>query len=292
MAVRELNPQRPSNARRGDACSPYQFFAAEVIATERLSESLVRLTFGGSELAGMTSAGLDQRIKLLLPQPGQAEPVLPAADAEYSALRELPADVRPIVRTYTVRRFFSEINQFDVDVVLHDDSGPATRFANYAAVGDRVGVFGPALSADPRLGIAYQPPVDVDYRLIAGDETALPAIGSIIESLADGEHAKVLIEVPHASDRQPWLARRNVDITWIVRGEEHTEGNSGRLVRAIQETDLPGGVGYAWTAGESGVVKAIRRHLVQDRGFGRELVSFMGYWRAGKCEDTPVETCD
>jgi NADPH-dependent ferric siderophore reductase len=41
---------------------------------------------------------------------------------------------------------------------------------------------------------------------------------------------------------------------------------------------------YAWLAGEAGVIKTLRRHLVTERGVDRKAVAFMGYWREGRAE--------
>jgi NADPH-dependent ferric siderophore reductase len=40
---------------------------------------------------------------------------------------------------------------------------------------------------------------------------------------------------------------------------------------------VAGGGFYAWLAGESGIVTALRRHLVAGRGVDRKAVAFMGY---------------
>jgi NADPH-dependent ferric siderophore reductase len=41
---------------------------------------------------------------------------------------------------------------------------------------------------------------------------------------------------------------------------------------------------YAWLAGESSVIKTLRRFLVSETGIDRKRVAFMGYWRLGKSE--------
>ncbi len=42
---------------------------------------------------------------------------------------------------------------------------------------------------------------------------------------------------------------------------------------------------YAWVAGESAAVMAIRRYLVQERGIDKRHLTLMGYWRLGKVFD-------
>ena len=41
---------------------------------------------------------------------------------------------------------------------------------------------------------------------------------------------------------------------------------------------------YAWLAGEAGVIRTLRRHLVAERGLDRRAVAFMGYWRLGRAD--------
>ncbi len=41
---------------------------------------------------------------------------------------------------------------------------------------------------------------------------------------------------------------------------------------------------YAWIAGEAGVIKRLRRLMVNDYGVPRSSVAFMGYWRQGRSE--------
>ena len=60
--------------------------------------------------------------------------------------------------------------------------------------------------------------------------------------------------------------------------ETPTYSSSGEEVPA--DATVVGGT-YAWIAGESKVVTGLRRHLVNELGFDRRQVAFMGYWRRG-----------
>ncbi|WP_326582604.1 siderophore-interacting protein [Streptomyces sp. NBC_00487] len=272
--------------------APFRFFALQVVRTRRLGPSLVRVSFAGDDLRFFRSDGRDQSLSLFLPQPGQDVPAVPyeLGDGWWQAWRELPDDVRAVMRSYTLRGLRSDPHgdtvEIDIDFVLHGvepgaavPAGPASRWASAVRAGDRVVLLGPAI-ADNR-AIRFRPPADADLVLIWGDETALPAASAILESLPAGTRARVWLEVHHAADIQDLATEADAEITWLVR----TEGAPTAL-DSIREAQLPlGGLPYAWIAGESGRVKELRRHLVRDRGLDRRRVTFVGYWREGLTEE-------
>ncbi|MFJ1796727.1 siderophore-interacting protein [Kitasatospora griseola] len=266
----------------------FAFFPAQVVGTRRLGPTMLRVTFGGAALAGFTSGGRDQSCSLFLPHPGQPEPLLPYRDGEgwFAAWRALPASERAVMRSYTVRARRAEPPELDVDFALHgtdpDDpspTGPAARWAAAAVPGDRVVLLGPAV-ADNR-SVGFRPPEGTRTVLLLADETALPAVGGILEWLPADARALVWIEVPDAADIQDLSDAEQVDIVWLIR----EPGAPTRLLTSLREAELPADATYAWIAGEAGTVKALRRHLVRERGLDRRAVSFAGYWRRGASED-------
>lgn len=272
--------------------APFRFFALHVVRTRRLGPSLVRVTFGGADLEHFHSDGCDQSLSLFLPHPGQPEPVVPLelGDGWWQGWRELPDDVRAVMRSYTLRALRREPDEIDIDFALHGiepgaavQAGPASRWAARAAAGDRVLLLGPAV-ADNR-AIRFRPPEDTDLVVVWGDETAVPAASAIVEALPAGTRARVWLEVPHAGDIQDLVTEADAEITWLVRDERGTEGSSMAL-DALRAAQLPPAERpYAWIAGESGCVKELRRHFVRDRGIDRRRVTFVGYWRRGVSEE-------
>jgi NADPH-dependent ferric siderophore reductase len=302
----------------------YRPFPVEVARLQRLSPSFLRVTFTGPEMAEFASNGRDQRIKVMLPLPGRGLDDCPTDPDWYGAWRALPDDRRMPIRTYTIRALRPEQGEVDVDFVLHGATGPASAWAESAAVGDRIVLVGPnARFPGPTGGFEWHPPADASCLLIAGDETAVPAICAIVESLPAGRPARVLLEVPTSADVLNVVAPAGVQITWLPRWPDDGTAASPRgalLAEAVaatldelsdslaptpgvelddvdvdtgilwevpQEDALPrrsSGL-YAWLAGEAGVVKGLRRHLVQERGVDRRSVAFMGYWRDGKPSD-------
>ncbi|MFI9273094.1 siderophore-interacting protein [Kitasatospora sp. NPDC052896] len=262
----------------------YRFFDARVLRSRRLGPTMVRITLGGEQLRAFTSGGRDQSFSLFLPHPGQHAPVLPDRTGEgwFAAWRAVDESERAVMRSYTIRAQRREPDELDVDFALHGDLGPASRWAAGAGPGDRVVLLGPVIEDNRSVG--FRPPDDTDWVLLAADETALPAVGGILEWLPPHTRARVFVEVPNAADIQDLDAPAEAEITWLVR-ESAAPGVDGPLLAAIRAAELPAGTPYAWIAGESGAVRALRRHLVGERGFDRRLVGFSGYWRLGTSEE-------
>ncbi|WP_063713760.1 siderophore-interacting protein [Amycolatopsis nigrescens] len=262
-----------------DVVRPYRVCRVHVLRTAQVTPRMRRITVGGPELATITSGGLDQRIKMLFPLPGQDEPVVPSGSAWYQAYQELPDEVRPPMRTYTVRGFRPSDGELDVDFVLHGDTGPASRWAGAARPGDRLAIVAPDRRHDPIVGYEYRPSPEHAWSLIAGDETALPAIGAIVESLAAGQRALVFAEVAEPSEIQVFATAADVRFTWACRAGA---ARPGSLLDAVREAEFPDGTPYAWIAGEAGGVRQLRRHLVTERSLDKESLYFSGYWKAGE----------
>ncbi|MGW7493375.1 siderophore-interacting protein [Streptomyces luteogriseus] len=272
--------------------APFRFFSLQVVRTRRLGPSLVRVTFGGPDLHAFHSDGRDQSLSLFLPHPGQPEPVVPLelGDSWWQGWRELPDDVRAVMRSYTLRALRRDPDEIDIDFALHGvepgatvQAGPASRWAAGAAAGDRVLLLGPAV-ADNR-AIRFRPPEDTDLVVVWGDETAVPAASAIVEALPAGTRARVWLEVPHAGDIQDLVTAADAEITWLVREERSAEG-APMALDALHAARLPAAERpYVWIAGESGCVKELRRHFVRDRGIDRRRVTFVGYWRRGVSEE-------
>ena len=258
--------------RRTRTHVPMDHYDLHVTAVRRLSPHMARVTFGGDRLTDFVDDGPDQRLKLFLPAPGRARPDVPRGDDWYQTWRSMDPDTRPVMRTYTVRESRPHAGELDIDFVLHGDSGPASAWAGRARPGDRVAVFGAYAEHDPA--------PDADWRLIIGDETALPAIAAIIDGLPAGTPARVFAEVHDIGERRHLTFAPEVDVTWVSRAGAPA-GETTVLLDAVRGADLPDGTPYAWVAGESATVRDLRRHLVGDRGIPKESVTFMGYWRRG-----------
>jgi NADPH-dependent ferric siderophore reductase len=156
----------------------------EVRRSEGLSPSMVRLVLAGDDLAGFTSAGFDDHVKIFLPAPGAREPLLPTMGPKGLAFPE--GAERPAARDFTPRKYDAEAGELTIDFVLHD-AGPATAWAAQARPGDYLGVGGPRGSMIV--------PKDFRMHVLIGDETAIPAIARRLEELPGGVRARVFAEV-------------------------------------------------------------------------------------------------
>lgn len=266
----------------------YRFFDFEVARTRRVSPSVQRITFRAARpggLAEFASGGRDQRFKLFFPQPGQERALVPvdAGDGWYAAWRGMDPDRRALMRTYTVREQRRELGEVDVDFAVHAEAGPAGGWALQALAGDRLTALGPSVADNA--GIDFRPPPETDWILLAGDETALPAIAGILDRLGPGSVVRAWIEIGHSEDVQDLRTWADAEITWLVRGA----GAGRSLGSAIRDARLPDGTPYAWIAGEAAEVRALRRHLVgttpDGRGIDRRRVTFTGYWKRGASEE-------
>jgi NADPH-dependent ferric siderophore reductase len=243
---------------------------ATVLRTSRPTPHLVRVVLGGEGLTGFAPEHTDAYVKL----------VLPPADAPYTApfdmdavQAEHPREWWPCLRTYTVRGWDPVAGELVLDVVVHGDEGLAGPWAQAARPGDLVQLLGP--------GGAYAPSRDVDWHLLAGDETALPAIAASLERLPAGAVARVFVEVADAAEEQPLPPAPGVELTWV-----HRAGPPGEaLVAAVRGAALPAGSLHAFVHGEAGFVRELRRFLRVERSVPREQLSASGYWRLGRTDE-------
>ncbi|MFB9835193.1 siderophore-interacting protein [Actinoallomurus acaciae] len=246
-----------------------RLFHVRVTARVPIAPRMLRVSLAGDDLADFVGDGPDQRVKLLLPREGQDRPQVTYGMTPADLLA-LPEEVRPVMRTYTIRRHRPRSGEVDIDFAVHDGPGPATRWAVGAQPGDRAALYGPIS--------AYSPTPGTDWQLLAGDKTALPAICAIVESLPPDTPARVFAEVDDLECSGLLRDGERTQVTWCRRAAGE------RLLASIRAADLPRGRPYAWVAGERSQVADVRRHLVEERGIDRDDVYFSGYWRIGKAE--------
>lgn len=293
-----------------------RFFRARVTAITDITPSFRRFTFGGDDLAEYGDPGFDQRIKIVFPTSETSIDEMPTGEDWWALWRDTDEARRPPFRTYTTRYVRSHVGEVDVDMVAHDVVGPASAWIAEARIGDEVLIFAPtAAHTGVSFGIDFVPPAHVDDLLLAGDETAAPAIAVILEQLPRDARGVVVLEVP--DDEDAAYLPRHPGFDYFVAAREQGDRHA-HLVTAVETAAtalLPAGRGaaveeidvdhdilwevprtakggaalkraplYAWLAGEAGAIKTLRRHLVADHGVDRRAVAFMGYWRLGKAE--------
>lgn len=272
------------------AASPNVLFATRVARVRRLSPGFVRVTLTGPQLARFAPHGLDQRIKILLGPPcPELVPGTPER-AWRRVWRAVPQERRPVLRSYTAYAVRPEVGEIDLDFYVHDPAGPASDWALTAAPGDPLLVSGPdARAGRPDHGVQWEPGDAVREVLVAGDETAFPAVRGILTALPPGVGARVLLEAGDPAD-----AATLDDVT------------AGRTASVLLRGDLPGGAAlaagvaawarehgaaagalgaafYAWVATESTRVGGVREAVLAS-GVPSARLHTQGYWhdRAGR----------
>ncbi len=282
--------------------APWRFFDVEVSAVTRLSPTFVRLTVTGHDLDKFVDLGYDARVKLVLPSASDGYASLPRGTDWFQRWRDLGANDRPPLRTYTTRAVRPDRREVDIDLALHADTGLAARWVQNASLRDPVVLLGPdSESRGPHGGVEFVLPKSEEALVMAGDETAMPAITNILSQLPNTAHGTALLEVPDPRDWDDVTAPPGIVVVWLARknrphGElllsalrHYTPGSP--LPTDLQSGSLPQrkkchrsaeqGSTRAWLAGEAASVREMRQYLVHECGVPRDQVTFMAYWKQG-----------
>ena len=245
---------------------------ATVARTERLTPHMIRVVLALDPAARLEiGACTDHYVKLVFPPDGEVYPE--PLDLE-AIRRDLPRERWPRTRTYTVRAWDADARELTVDFVHHGDEGIAGPWAARVRPGDVIWFNGP--------GGGYAPDPAADWHLLAGDESALPAIAAAVGQLPPGAPAKVFVEVSGPPEEQKLETAGAAEVVWLHRGARPV---GEALVEAVTALDFPPGEPHVFVHGEAGFVKELRRHLRLERGVPRERLSISGYWRRGADED-------
>ncbi|MEX0150890.1 siderophore-interacting protein [Microbacterium sp. LMI1-1-1.1] len=259
MTDRPVRPPRPQHV-------------LEVTSSEWVTPHIVRLRATAADLSAFRESPYTDRyvkITFVKPELGLEPPY------DLPALREnlAPEDL-PVTRTYTIR----EVTDRDlaIDFVVHGDEGLAAPWAARAVPGDRLVVSSP--------GGGYAPDPSADWHLLAGDDSALPAIAAALEALAPDATGTAFIEVQGPDDELPLTAPGGVDVVWLHRGEA-VPGTSSVLVDAVAAWAPQNGRGHVFAHGEREAMKGLRDVVFGRWGLARDQVSLSGYWAYGRTED-------
>ncbi|MFF0815825.1 siderophore-interacting protein [Rhodococcus sp. NPDC003318] len=261
-----------------------EFLHARVLGSKQISPHFVRVTIGGQDLNSYTPLGFDQWFRLFLREPGQSELRLPTTTSKlwYAQYLAMSKASRPVIRNYTVRSYrpatdarYGDTPEIDIDFVCHgsgDDAGPASTWAQSATPGEEVALLDE--------GLIHNPAPEARRLLLAGDESALPAIAGILRSSPDDACGEVFLEIPQSDDAQELRVPDGMTVHWLPRADPHDRPGTLALeaVRSAKLADLPD---YAFVAGEQALAAGVRRNLVNDRGMPKPEVAFTGFWRFG-----------
>jgi NADPH-dependent ferric siderophore reductase len=244
---------------------------ASVTRLRRITPAMVRMTLASEALVGFPCEEPGEIVTLLWPEPGK-ELVLPEAGWRFP-----PGVVdRQHARNYTVRAWNAEEGEIDVDFFLHGALGAAAAWAEEAAVGDTVGFAGPRTHWVSSGGY--------DWTVLVGDETGLPALAAIIETLPAAHPVIALVEVDNMDERQTIETDAELDLRWIYR-DGAAPGTVPYLQNAFASLAFPEGRGRVWGAAEAAACRTVRDHAKKDRGLPSESVMVLGYWKHRTTEE-------
>ncbi|MBC2643758.1 MULTISPECIES: siderophore-interacting protein [unclassified Rhodococcus (in: high G+C Gram-positive bacteria)] len=222
-------------------------------------------------------------VRVILGDPG-FDSFVPNAFTDAYAKLEFGSPGEPVLRTYTIRSVDPAAREVAIDFVVHGDAGVAGPWAASAAAGDVLRLRGP--------GGAFAPDRDVDWYLLAGDETAIPAISAAVEKLDASAVGRVIIEVAGPEDEIAFDSPAGVDVTWIHRGDtadragEEVSGDNAPLVAAVRDISwLPGTVQVFIHGEAQAVMHNLRSYVRKERGVPASAASISGYWRRGRTEE-------
>lgn len=223
----------------------------EVKRVRQITPHMVRVTFTGPELATFGWNGAAAHIKVIF----ATEP-------------------QRLMRTYTPRRFDRDARELDVEFVIHGE-GPASAWASQAQVGQKLMIGGP--------GRNYVIDEGADWFLLVGDDSALPAIATILAELPGSKSVIVLAEIIDRAEEQVLESRAKLDFRWLHRGLDATRAGT-LLEDAVRRQQLPPGEGRIYVACEAGAMRRMRRHLLVERNLDRAKVVTRGYWKLGSTD--------
>ncbi|MEV6280684.1 siderophore-interacting protein [Nocardia sp. NPDC051832] len=222
--------------------------------TIRLTDHMIRVYLGGPGFAAFQpNEFTDAYVKL----------VFPGSDGE-------------TVRTYTVRSIDHAAQEIAIDFVYHGDEGVAGPWAAAAAPGDTIELMGP--------GGAYAPRPDADWHLLAGDDSALPAIAAACAALPAGAVGHVFLEIGGPADELAIETPAGVQLTWLHRGDA---APGEKLAAAVRAEPWREGQVHVFIHGEAqAVMHELRPYIRKERGVPAEWASSIsGYWRRGRTEE-------
>lgn len=222
-----------------------------VARVEKLSPGMRRVVLRGKELAGFTSLGFDDHVKLFFfTGSGGTE-----------------------MRDFTPRRFDAAAGELWIDFFLHQ-AGPAAEWAANAVTGVSLEVGGPKRSA-------VVSSTGIDEHVLIGDETALPAIARRLEELGAAAAARVFIEVDDADEWRGFALPAGHPVVWVSRAADPA-GPAQRLIETLRDADLAPLRRWFWVAMETQAARAVRRYLHDERGIDKPWIKAAGYWQRAK----------
>mgnify|MGYP000082525829 CR=1 FL=1 len=239
------------------------FAEAVILHTQQLSPHMIRLTFRSEFAADFTLGAPGQYLKVLAPALGEAGP--PVFD---------PDTFKSQMRTYTLRHVRPQVQEFDIDFVVHGEEGIAGPWAKQAKPGDRILISRP--------GTLKFTGEAADWHLFVADMAAIPAAAIELEGLPEHAIGDAFFEILSEADRQPVRAPAGINIHWIIKPDSHAP--SEELVESVQRLAWRDGAPGVFVAGEFSVAGTLRSFFRKERPTRKDLTYVSSYWKLGLIE--------
>ncbi|HBO25021.1 MAG TPA: siderophore-interacting protein [Providencia sp.] len=237
-----------------------------------VSPSIRSITFTGEKLANYPTDCEGGHLKIFLAPDLKSKPTLPVLTEKGRSWPE--NEPRPLVRTYTVRAIRPQVSEIDIEFAMHDGAtGPAYLFARDAKPGNWMGISNPG-GPDPLL------PIKSQY-FMAGDSSSLPAIASLLEKMPANAQGKVVLRLDSQGDVRELTKPAAVEVIWICGNISKT----AELISTFKSWDIPTCDAAFWIAGEDQIIRELRRFIRREKGFGRDDIYAIPYWRHGYDEE-------
>lgn len=237
---------------------------------DAITPRLLSVRVTGDEIEHFADAAPTSHIRVFLPAPDQTAPTMPITTATGRSWPE--GDPRPVVRTYTPRAYDSQARMLEIQFVLHG-SGPAAQWALRATPGDRIAIGGP--------GGRFTADMATERWWIAGDESALPAVGTLLDTLPASASVEAHLEVEGPQDELPLASAAELKVVWHHRQRANAFG--AELIDAARSSTITPGT-QVWAACEAAAVRHIRQVMLADKRVPVAALVTRGYWRLGESD--------
>lgn len=177
----------------------------------------------------------------------------------------------PISRVYTVRSFDPVNTQIEIDFVKHEDLSPAMQWLNSAQVGTKIGLIGPRPHFIPNF-------IHQKHVVMFADDTAVPALYSILKQWENGTRADIFIESFEKDIADQLRICEHVKIHSFYK--EPNTSQKGLLLKAAFALENYENM-TIWAACERNEARALRQFFLEDKYLNKNDVRIAGYWKDG-----------
>lgn len=239
-----------------------------VVRSELITANMKRITLTGDDLSSFPEDQDSAYVKLMFTKKG-------APEVNFNPLSMMMKSTRPVMRTYTIRRFDSTARELDIDFVIHGDNGPASKWAMNAVKGDQITIAGP--------GSKKLVDFSADWFFLVGDMTALPAISVNLESLPAHAKGYLVMEIIDEADKQELEMPEGIEARWVIN--PHPNQQNSLLADKVKSLPFLDGRPSIWTACEFSSMRALRKYFKQEMQVDRSDIYISSYWKMGVSED-------